>query len=160
MFKRRASRLPRPPGKKERRQWIEGLPPKQREQFEQRIRQMAGEAAERELLDVLANGDWGHWAAKMYELNDSEFSTIQEQLRQVWNPDTPTEIKNRVLTDWLQAGKNTVVADWDRGRMWVNPANLLAELASILLLNKDRLAICRNPECGSPYFLAAKKGRK
>lgn len=126
---------------------------------------MAGEAAQRELLLVLANGDFSffhkHWAAKMYNLEQSEFSTIQGQLREVWNPETPSHLKNRVLTEWLQAGKNTVaVADWESGQIRVNTANLRAELASIVLVNKNRLTVCGNPECGSPYFLATKKGRK
>jgi hypothetical protein len=169
MVKRRASRLPRPPSKKmegdARRQWIEGLTPVQRGQFEQRIRQMAGENAQRELLQVLVHADFSffrkHSAAKMYDLDESGFTSIQEQLRKVWQPDVPTEVKNRVLTEWLQADKNTMaVADWERGQMWVNPANLTAELASIVLSNKDRLAVCQNPDCNNPYFIAPKKGRK
>jgi hypothetical protein len=127
---------------------------------------MAGEAAQRELIHVLANADFlffseKHWAAKMYHLTNPEFSKIQEELRQVWNPDTPTEVKNRILTEWLQKDRKTiVVADWERGRMWVNPTNLTAELASTMLLNKNRLAVCGNPDCASPYFVAQKKGRK
>lgn len=149
----------------ERRRWIEGLTPVQRGQFEERIRQMAGEAAQRELIQVLANADFlffrKHWAAKMYHLNESEFTRIKLQLRQVWNPCISTEVKNRVLTAWLQADKNTMaLADWERGRGWVNPANLTAELASIMLSNKNHLAVCRNPDCASPYFIAPKKSRK
>jgi hypothetical protein len=169
MVKRRASRIPRPASNTmtgdERRRWIEGLTPQQREQFEQRIRQMAGEAAQQELIQVLAHADFlffrKHWAAKTYALDESGFTAIQEQLRQVWNPDVATEVKNQVLTEWLQADKNTMaVADWERGQMWVNPASLTAEIASIMLRNKNRLAVCQNPDCNNPYFIAPKKGRK
>ena len=169
VIKQRASRIPKPPSKKlspeERREWVEGLAPNQREVFEQRIRQMAGERAQQELMDVLANGDFRffrkHWSAKIYRLSESEFKTVQEQLRHVWNPDTQTEKKNGILVEWLRAnGGATARADWDRGLIWVNPNNLTAELASLMITKKSRLSVCQNPECASPYFVAPKKGRK
>ena len=108
---------------------------------------------------------------------DADLLTLRNELRQVWNPNTPQVEKQRILDEWLAARPRRVpgfagltprpwgssdpwVADFRLRRIVPNPDSLRAILVSAVLEWSGRFAICGNPQCPVPYFVARREDQR
>jgi hypothetical protein len=127
------------------------------------------------LLTDLANlHDRGHakfwgWRGGLRETmfgreTDAALLELRDQLRQVWDRQTPVEEKDRILLGWLRPGstwkESTIVPRFAFGTIIPNPLHLRAQLAFSVVSRARRLARCHNPECPTPYFLGRRRDQK
>jgi len=123
---------------------------------------------------------WGH-------VPDEKLTELRDQLRRVWNRDVLLKEKKAILTEWLQLGacgdypfrifrraspaqisaqSSTAretppfLLNFELGRIVPNPANFLTELTGAVLARYRGLAVCYNPWCAAPYFVAKRKTQK
>jgi hypothetical protein len=113
-------------------------------------------------------------------LTDGDIFTLRDGLRQVWHPEVSIAEKQGVLNGWLQVrhpipssprgpfsyiGQRPLQYD-----MWqpvlhagkIEPAfhSIRAQLIQGVLEQHPRLAICLNPDCAAPYFMAKRSDQK
>jgi len=100
---------------------------------------------------------------------------LRDELRKVWDSSTPIQKKQQIVDEWTkwnprprpsQIG-DSIYRDY---RMWVpvlatgrlTPGldSLHGQLVQGVMEQFERLRICGNPECPTPYFLARRKDQK
>jgi hypothetical protein len=66
-----------------------------------------------------------------------------------------------VCNSWLHdAGRETLLVDWDARRLRPNPRCLPLVLLWGCLRQAEHLVYCGNPECPAPYFIATRKDQR
>ena len=124
------------------------------------------------------------WGFRFFQtqaaLTKSDVFKLRDSLRQVWRPELPIVEKEAVIQKWLVV-RQTIPAYPQRPfsrigasslaiEMWkpvlqagkIEPAfdSLPAQLIQGVLEQHSRLAVCKNPGCPAPYFLAKRSDQK
>jgi hypothetical protein len=107
----------------------------------------------------------GGFRAKLFRrLADTRLTQLRDQLRRIWDPELAFEEKDSILREWLCPGDSpeswTLLPRFKWGRIVPNVKNLQTKIALAALDYSKRLAICRNPDCPAPYFLAKRSTQK
>jgi len=97
--------------------------------------------------------------------SDEMYRNARRDLRGAWQSSTSRKQRQRLVNAWLAAGakrigRELVTAPLGLGRLVLNPCNFPAQLAVAILENWRRFAICGNPDCVVPFFLAKRKTQK
>lgn len=112
-----------------------------------------------------------HCAFGLAGETDETLIQMRDELREIWGTERPGEIARRdeFIGKWFGAdgalvdGKWQLPADkwvmlWQFGIM--RPAFFSGELAWAFCRHHARLAICGNPDCPAPYFVAKRRSQK
>ncbi len=113
-------------------------------------------------------------------LTESDVFTLRDGLRQIWHADVLIAERQRILNRWLQVhhpiptsprgpfsyiGQRPLQYDmWQpvlhAGR--IEPAfhSIRAQLIQGVLEQHARFAVCQNPDCAAPYFMAKRSDQK
>lgn len=124
---------------------------------------------------------WGRrFLGSQAALTERDVVTLRDGLRQVWGQDASIAQKQSVLQQWLVVphpiptyrrgpfsymGQSPLRVD-----MWqpvlhagkIEPAfhSLRAQLIQAVLEHHSKMAICQNPDCAAPYFMAKRSDQK
>ncbi len=133
-------------------------------------------SSRKRLLVALANlhdDGFGHfqrqWKRRFWrELDsESELLAMRDQLRQVWTPEVPLRVKQRIVDIWLEwrpGLRGLRYQPWivwlPTGRLVPFPNSLHAQLVQGALEHARHFKICQNPDCAVRYFIARRKDQK
>lgn len=125
---------------------------------------------EMDLLCDLANMNPGdrdrlqkHFPSIPDDESEEALLALRDQLRAIWpskpNRDIP---RQAVLQEWFETQALTDPEKWFVLFQWgiIRPVFFRGELAWAFCRHSSRLAMCGNPECPAPYFVASKRTQK
>lgn len=97
-------------------------------------------------------------------VSDAELLNLRNQLRSIWDRETPAREKNEILTTWLNSVATGQTSPFkvrfEYRRILPASHDLRQELAFAVLEQARRLAVCHNEDCPARYFLARRKTQK
>lgn len=111
---------------------------------------------------------WTLWNRRFRHESDQSVLRLRDEVRSVWNSETSSIEKHRLVEDWLAwrhfRPSEFSLSGWmpfiPAGRLLPDPRNLRGQLVYAVLEQAQRFALCRNPKCPAPYFLARRKDQK
>jgi hypothetical protein len=156
--------------------FCESLSPRKKKHFE---RFLMNEAEERLLLELanlhgngvprflegpyLQNRPIRMWKGLFGTETESSILKARNELRDLWDANTPATRNDEILTGWLRSGPADFLRPRWKGRTFVltpNYESLRAFLFKAIMDRSARFARCHNPECPAPYFLAKRRSQK
>lgn len=89
----------------------------------------------------------------------------RRDLRAIWSDAVSTGQKQQYVDAWLYAAlgrpdKPGIWAPLKVGHLILNPLSFPAQFVAAILENSQRFAVCENPECVAPFFLAKRRTQK
>lgn len=141
----------------------DSLPPKRQKHFETFLGEKLQEAIVITLTNMVDAGVFRKMWGQIYPQAEEALLRLRDEAQVVWNPETPVEEKDRILTLWLTPTREEPLPwmpSFATGKVCANPKSLPAIVAMTLLDSAQHLARCHNPECPAPYFIGKRKKQK
>ena len=108
------------------------------------------------------------WGTRFSRVADDEIFALRNELRRVWNADTPANEKQSILnkwTSWHPSGFASLrFQAWfpsvPLGRLLPHHENLHAQLVQGVLEHSGHFVHCANPSCLAPFFIARRRDQR
>jgi hypothetical protein len=96
---------------------------------------------------------------------DAMYVSARRDLRAIWSDAISRGQKQQYVDAWLHAalGRPDRAGIWAPlkvGHLILNPLSFPAQFVVAILENSQRFAVCANPECVAPFFLAKRRTQK